>query len=334
MPVPVTTKGLATMMRFSPSFLRRATQFTLAALLAATTAAMADSSITDGYFKGPNPESVGQRYGLFDKSTHFVTIQSGITAFQAMIGGSLQAASGIGLPPLAIALLQDLPLKAVYVEYNYKQSLIVSPKIASPKDLVGKTIAVTTGTTADKALSDYLAKEKIDPHAVRIVNMTAPDMIGAFKRGSIDAAYIWDPARNALLASGGREIDVTEPIAVIVASDSAIAHDRHGVQQFVCDVAKSNAYIASHREDALTAFTELLGGDRKEAELVTRVRHFYTPEENAGYMASGAAKLAAELESSVRWANSKSTTMAKELPDPHKIIDPSFATYVAQHKCG
>src|SRR4051794_14869385 len=62
--------------------------------------------LTVGYFKSANPETVGQKYGLFAPNVRFASVESGVTAFQEILGGSMQLAGGIGSPPLALALLK------------------------------------------------------------------------------------------------------------------------------------------------------------------------------------------------------------------------------------
>ncbi|MHB8619344.1 MAG: ABC transporter substrate-binding protein [Chloroflexota bacterium] len=301
---------------------------------AASPAAGAKTPLTVGYFTGPNPETLGQKYHLFGSNVKFSNVQSGITAFQEMTGGSLQLSGGIGSPPLAIALLQGLPIEAVYVEYNFQQSLVVSPKIGQPAALKGATIAITSGTTSDKSFADYLRAHSIDPQSVHTLNMNGTDMVAAFKRGSIQGAYIWDPIRSQLTAAGGRTLDTSEPIAVVVASQAVIKAHPRAVQRYVCDISKSNDYIGAHHNRALTVFTALFGGDKATAETVISTRHFFSPQDNATWMANNGQKLAGDIASAEKWANGKSQTPAKVLPDAHKMVDVTFADGVAGNKCG
>ena len=301
---------------------------------AAAQAAPDASPLTVGYFKGPNPETVGQQYGLFAPNIRFSSVESGITAFQEMVGGSMQLAGGIGSPPLAIALLKSMPLKVVYVEYTFRQDLVAAPTIKAPKDLVGKTVAVTSGTTGDQSFSDYLKKNGVDPASVKTINMTGTAMVGAFKRGDIAAAYIWDPVRSALVAAGGHALDTTTPFAAVVASESVIKEHRAAIQAYVCAIAKANQFILTHRDEALKVFTALLNGDQATAEQVFATREFLSPKDAMGkWMGNNAANLSGAINGVVAWANAKSATPVAQLPDAHAIVDTQFVTAAANGAC-
>ena len=291
-------------------------------------------AMTVGYFKGPNPETIGQKYGLFTPNIRFSSVESGITAFQEMVGGSMQLAGGIGSPPLAIALLKSMPLKVVYVEYTFQQDLVAAAAIKRPQDLVGKTIAVTSGTTGDQSFSDYLKKNGVDPASVKTLNMTGTAMVGAFKRGDIAGAYIWDPVRSALLAAGGHALDTTNPFAAVVASEAVIKEHPAAVQDYVCAVAKANNFIRTHHQEALVLFTELLNGDQATAEQVFKTREFLLPKDAMSkWMGNNATNLADAIKGVVTWANAKSATPVTKLPDPHGIIDVRFVTAAANGAC-
>ena len=307
----------------------------VAALGAAAVEAAPDASpMTVGYFKGPNPETVGQQYGLFAPNIRFSSVESGITAFQEMVGGSMQLAGGIGAPPLAIALLKSMPLRVVYVEYTFRQDLVAAAAIKGPKDLAGKTVAVTSGTTGDQSFSDYLKKNGVDPASVKTINMTGTAMVGAFKRGDIAAAYIWDPVRSALLAAGGHALDTTTPFAAVVASESVIKTHPAAIQAYVCAIARANEFIVTHRKEALKVFTALLNGDQATAEQVFTTREFLSPKDAMGkWMGNNAANLAGSIKGVVAWANAKSATPVAQLPDAHAMIDAQFATAAANGAC-
>ena len=307
-----------------------------ATIFGATTVQAAPDAppMTVGYFKGPNPETVGQKYGLFAPNIRFSSVESGITAFQEMVGGSMQLAGGIGSPPLAIALLKSMPLKVIYVEYTFRQDLVAAPAIKGAKDLVGKTVAVTSGTTGDQSFSDYLKKSGVTPASVKTINMTGTAMVGAFKRGDIAAAYIWDPVRSALIAAGGHALDTTTPFAAVVASESVIKDHPAAIQAYVCAIAGANHFIVTKRQEALKVFTALLNGDQATAEQVFTTRAFLSPKDAMSkWMGNNAANLAGAIKGVVAWANAKSATPVAQLPDAHGIIDAQFVTAAANGAC-
>jgi taurine transport system substrate-binding protein len=74
--------------------------------------------------------------------------------------------------------------------------------IVDPKDLVGKKVAVTFATTTHYSLLAALKHWNIDPKQVNIVNMRPPDIAAAWRRGDIDAGYVWNPVLGAIKADG------------------------------------------------------------------------------------------------------------------------------------
>lgn len=291
-------------------------------------------SLTVGYFKSANPETVGQTYNLFPSNIHFSTIESGITAFQEMIAGSMQIAGGVGVPPVALAQLRSMPIKVIDVEYTFRQDLVVSAAIKQPQDLVGKTIAVTAGTTGDESFTSYLTKHNIDPKSVKIINMDGTAMLGAFHRGDIAGGYIWDPVRSRLFADGGHSLDTSNALALIVASDSAIQQNPQAIQAYVCSIANANKFILTHHDETLKVLTALLKGDQATAEQVYAARRYLSPKDAvAKWMGNDAANLAGSISDMTGWANNKSTSPVTPLPDPHLIIDTQFAVAAANGAC-
>ena len=74
--------------------------------------------------------------------------------------------------------------------------------INSPQDLVGKKIAVPFVSTGHYSLLAALKHWNIDPSKVTILNLAPPAIIAAWKRGDIDATYVWDPALGVAKENG------------------------------------------------------------------------------------------------------------------------------------
>lgn len=135
-----------------------------------------------GYFK---------EQGLKLKTTQFDT---GIALSQALSGGSVDVAimgavisnfptQGIG----EIFLLND-------VEEGTAQLWVRGNSgINSVKDLSGKRVATTTGTTAHVFLHTALKKNGVDPNSVEILNSEMPSAVNSFIGGSVPAVSLWTP---------------------------------------------------------------------------------------------------------------------------------------------
>ncbi|HEX7388266.1 MAG TPA: taurine ABC transporter substrate-binding protein [Castellaniella sp.] len=75
--------------------------------------------------------------------------------------------------------------------------------IKTPQDLVGKKVGVPFVSTSHfhllLALSDIW---HIKPSSVQILNMQPPQIVAAWTRGDIDAAYVWPPALTEIMKTG------------------------------------------------------------------------------------------------------------------------------------
>ena len=130
--------------------------------------------------------------GINPKLTRFYT---GLEIFQAMVGGSLDMlATG--------AVVSNFPARGqgkVFlindVEFATAQ-LWVNPAmgVSSFKDLEGKKIATSIGTTAHVFLDTALSKNGLDPAKdVSIINQRMPDAVTAFISGAVPAVALWVP---------------------------------------------------------------------------------------------------------------------------------------------
>ncbi len=74
--------------------------------------------------------------------------------------------------------------------------------INGPQDLIGKKVAVPFVSTGHYSLLAALKHWNIDPSKVTILNLAPPAIIAAWKRGDIDATYVWDPALGVAKENG------------------------------------------------------------------------------------------------------------------------------------
>lgn len=74
------------------------------------------------------------------------------------------------------------------------------------RDLEDKTVAVPFGSTSHYALLAALTQAKVNLNKVTLVDLQPREIVAAWKKKSIDAAYIWPPNQNILLDDGGRVV--------------------------------------------------------------------------------------------------------------------------------
>ena len=74
------------------------------------------------------------------------------------------------------------------------------------KELKGKKIATTVSSTSHYSLLSALKLEGLSDKDVQIVDLKPADIVAAWQRGDIDAAYTWQPNLSKLLADGKKLI--------------------------------------------------------------------------------------------------------------------------------
>lgn len=136
------------------------------------------------------------RNGVEFEMRQFTT---GLELFQAMIGGSIDMlATG--------AVMSNFPARGqgkVFlindVEFATAQ-LWVRPDqgIQSVKDLKGKKISTTAGTTAHVFLDNALRANGVDPKDVEIVNQRMSEAVTSFISGAVPAVALWVPFNIAV----------------------------------------------------------------------------------------------------------------------------------------
>jgi NitT/TauT family transport system substrate-binding protein len=86
--------------------------------------------------------------------------------------------------------------------------------IDTPRDLAGRRIGVTLGTSAEYFLWSFLGWNRIDPASVILVDTAPGAIVGHLVSGAIDAATAWPPVVGEAQAElGGNGVTFGEPDA-------------------------------------------------------------------------------------------------------------------------
>ena len=185
-----------------------ATRLTFLAAALALLAFRADAvNVTVAYQTSAEPAKVAQADNSFAKesgaSVDWRKFDSGAGVLRAMASGDVQIGN-IGSSPLAVAAAQKLPIEAFLLasQLGNSEALVVKKNITTPKDLIGKRIAVPFISTTHYSLLAALKHWGITPSQVQLVNLQPPAIIAAWQRGDIDGAYVWAPAVNELEKEG------------------------------------------------------------------------------------------------------------------------------------
>ncbi|WHQ75807.1 taurine ABC transporter substrate-binding protein [Pantoea sp. Lij88] len=185
-----------------------ATRLTFLAAALALLAFQADAvNVTVAYQTSAEPAKVAQADNSFAKesgaSVDWRKFDSGAGVLRALASGDVQIGN-IGSSPLAVAAAQKLPIEAFLLasQLGNSEALVVKKTITTPKDLIGKRIAVPFISTTHYSLLAALKHWGIKPSQVQLINLQPPAIIAAWQRGDIDGAYVWAPAVNELEKEG------------------------------------------------------------------------------------------------------------------------------------
>ncbi len=202
--------GLAAIAGTRRYFLTAAVWAAGIALASRPAAAATLGSLRIGTFEETNPTAILQGSGWFNKTGNttvvWSTVGSGGAFNTTAAAGGIDIGLGHGTSPFAAGIAQGIPYKVIAMCDNIagaeEMTVRASENIKTPEDFVGKKVAVPFGSTSNFRLAGFLTVHKL-LGKVKVLYMSPPELVAAWRRGEIDAAYVWPPAKSQLLTHGG-----------------------------------------------------------------------------------------------------------------------------------
>ena len=168
--------------------------------------------ISIGYQPGINHTLliVAKNQGWFDDefkkdniTIKFQSFVSGPPMIEAFAGGRLDIGQA-GDQPSIQARANSIDIKGIGIyAQGYKLNSILAAtgsNIKSAKDLKGKKVAVTVGSSAHMLLNRYLAAAGLKQSDIQLVNLQPTDIKTSFTSKVIDAAIVWEPYASSIEA--------------------------------------------------------------------------------------------------------------------------------------
>lgn len=239
------------------------------------------TTVTIGTQEMPNDEGIAKAKDLLEKNmgvkVKLVKFSSGKDVNNALKAKSIDFGLE-GSTVASLALSSNIPIKVVWIHevLGDIESLAVRKKdnIKSIKDLKGKKIAVPFATTSHYCLLRYLSSQGLSEKDVTLLDMDPNSAFAAWKRGDVDAAWIWQPALQNVLDDGG-EILVSNGDAAkegymtanveVVREDFAKEHPEL-VQKYVKTMLEAQKYYKENKEEAQKDLGKDLGLSSKDIE--------------------------------------------------------------------
>ncbi|HYY25189.1 MAG TPA: ABC transporter substrate-binding protein [Candidatus Udaeobacter sp.] len=235
---------------------------------------------------GVNPGAglftIAEKEGLYKKQGLDVNIVKTNTAaaVQAMLGGSMQMATGAGAAAFVTATLEGAPpfvLVGSWVNvFPYK--IIAQKNIKKVEDLKGKTghVGAPFGTIPDTALRFALTKLKLDPDKdVKLVQHSGADpasILAAMEKGDVQFGILAPPF-DLIAEKRGYEMLLALPGLGIPWQQngewlprSYLKSHRDNVIRFMRATAEAMNFFFEQKEKTINDMTEYLGRSRDETE--------------------------------------------------------------------
>ncbi|MBX8566956.1 taurine ABC transporter substrate-binding protein [Pseudomonas cichorii] len=167
------------------------------------------ADFTVAYQTTVDPAKVAQADNAYEKATNskieWRKFENGADVITAIASGDVQIGY-LGSSPLTAAATRKLPVETFLIatQIGAAEALVArnGSGINTPQDLIGKKIAVPFVSTGHYSLLAALKHWNIDPAKVTILNLAPPAIAAAWKRGDIDATYVWDPALGVAKETG------------------------------------------------------------------------------------------------------------------------------------
>jgi len=220
--------------------------------------------------------------------------------------------------------------------------------IEAPQDLRGKRLAVPFASTTHFHTLFALEQFGIEPGEVTILDMQPEQIVTAWKRGDIDAAFVWDPALGEIKKTG--KVLITSGLLSrwgkatfdgIVASKSFVAANPGFMCAFIKTIAAADAAYRDHVDDwtpdsaPVRAIAKASGGNPDDVPRVLALYNFPTLEEQASrrWLGGGARGGAARALAFTAEFLKEQKKIPTVLSDYATVVDPEWVEKVLAGGC-
>jgi ABC-type nitrate/sulfonate/bicarbonate transport system substrate-binding protein len=201
-------------------------------------------------------------------------------AVQAMLGGSMQMATGSGAAAFITATLEGAPpfvLVGSWVNvFPYK--VMALKDIAKVEDLKGKTghVGAPFGTIPDTALRFALTKLKLEPDKdVKLVQNASADpasILAAMDRGDVQFGILAPPFDRVAEKRGYRTLLALPDLGIPWQQNgewttrSYLNSNRDNVLRYVRAMSDAVKFYFDQKEKTVIYLNEFIGGNREDVE--------------------------------------------------------------------
>jgi NitT/TauT family transport system substrate-binding protein len=181
-----------------------------------------------------------------------------------------------GIAAFLLGAAAGEPVVIVAAATNRGMGIVADAKsdIKTIKDLRGKRVAITPGSTQEVVILERLKAEGMSIKDIQPIRLSFSDMPGALARGDIDAYVGAEPGPGISLANGsGRlvEYPYSTPIGslnmILSASEKMIKENPDRLRMIVDMHKKATDYAMAHPDEMVQVAMQKLGQQRASIEM-------------------------------------------------------------------
>ncbi len=220
------------------------------------------------------PLIVAQEKGFFSKQGVAVSLQlfnAGNVAIEGLASGQFDIGMFGDIPGLAL-LARGFPGKIIAAGLGgpARESVLVrtDSSYKSMKDLKGKRIGLTKGSTNELVMGAIIQKQGLDWSDFNVINLKPEDKPQALALKQVDAVVAWEPVPSIVVVKGiGRRIVsgegyLDDNLGVMIASNDILKKDPDAVIRFLRGVQEGCVYAQSHPAEMVRLLAEKLRLDK------------------------------------------------------------------------
>lgn len=227
-----------------------------------------------------NPDLVARKEKYYEKQlgikVKIVKFDSGKDVNIALAAGSIDA-SELGSNPTALGIGNGLNYDVIYIGdiIGSAESLVVknNANVNSVSQLKGKKIAVPFASTSHYSLLNALKQAGLKESDVKLLDLEPNDIHAAWKRGDIDAAYVWYPVLNNLVKDG-KILTGSDKLAKqgIITADLVVARrdfaksNKNLVVRYIKALNQANDLDQKNKEQSIKDISEILNISESDAK--------------------------------------------------------------------
>ncbi len=198
---------------------------------------------------------------------------TGKSALKAMFDDEVEISTVADVPIVSSSFeRKDFSVFATILESAQHAKALVrkGEGINLPKDLIGKKIATTIGTTAHFSLATFFTVNGMSLEDVEVVDLKPKEMVDAIVNEEVDAIFAWEPnIYNAQKALGVRALLLPSDVGYnstfnLVSKNDFINNNPELLKRVLKALVKAEEFSKNNREESVNIVATYLKTDREK----------------------------------------------------------------------